>query len=271
MAKTYEAMMKAEEEAQKKKSIPSPSLSPSSSSVGSSPSSHELNSHGLPSVDRGLPSAPGRGPWTVDRGLFLDEYYHLRLNILRSSQNGKIKSLLFLSPTGGEGSTTVLVEFAAALAGQGEKVLLIDANFRSPSLHQQFHLEAENGLTEFLLGKAKLSEVTKKTTVSNLWVIPSGSTPSSAITLNALDPHLQKMKEEMDWVLFDGPPVNHFDEGLALSGKVDGVVMVLQAEKTRWEVAQAAKQRLEDSGGKILGVVLNKRRFYIPKWIYKTL
>jgi protein-tyrosine kinase len=232
MAKTYEAMMQAEEEARKKR-------------------------------------ADG-GPSTVDRGLSLDEYYRLKLNILRSSQNRKIKSLLFLSPTGGEGASTVLAQFAVALA-QGEKVLLIDANFRSPSLHQQFHLEVEKGLTEFLLGKANLSEVTKKTTVKNLWVIPSGSAPSSPLTLNALDPHLQKMKEEVDWVLFDGPPVNHFDESLALSGKVDGVVMVLQAEKTRWEVAQAAKQRLEDSGGKILGVVLNKRRFYIPKWIYNSL
>jgi Mrp family chromosome partitioning ATPase len=75
----------------------------------------------------------------------------------------------------------------------------------------------------------------------------------------------------MDWVLFDAPPVNHFDEGLALSGMVDGVVMVIQAEKTRWEVAQSAKQRLEDSGGRILGVVLNKRKFYIPKWLYETI
>lgn len=247
MAKTYEAMMKAEEEAEKKQADRGPSTE-----------------------SRGL-SSPDRGPSTVDRGLPSDEYYRLKLNILRSSQNGKIKSLLFLSPTEGEGATTVLVQFAMALAGQGEKVLLIDANFRSPSLHQQFHLDVESGLTELLLGKAKLSEVTKKTTVKNLWVIPSGSAPSSPLTLNALDPHLQKMKEEADWVLFDGPPVNHFDEGLALSGKVDGVVMVLQAEKTRWEVAQAAKQRLEDSGGKVLGVVLNKRKFYIPKWLYRTL
>ena len=261
MAKTYEAMMKAEEEAQKKQ------------------------------VDRG-PSTVGRGPSSIDRGQSLDEYYRLKLNILRSSQNGKIKSLLFLSPTGREGATTVLVEFAMALAGQGEKVLLIDANFRSPSLHQRFHLEMEKGLTDLLLQRSTLKDVIKGSGVDNLFVITSGAVdrgssfsdrgPSTVdrglsssgrglFPFNGLDSHIARMEEQADWVLFDGPPVNHLDEGLALSGKVDGVVMVLQAEKTRWEVAQAAKQRLEDSGGKILGVVLNKRKFYIPKWIYKTL
>ena len=283
MAKTYEAMMKAEEEARKKKAEGAPSTETHGPSAPD---------RGPSTVNRGLPSAPdrgpstesrglssdSRGPSTVDRGLSLDEYYRLKQNILRSSQNGKIKSLLFLSPTGGEGATTVLTQFAMALAGQGEKVLLVDANFRSPSLHQQFHLEMENGLTDLLLQKSTLQQVIKETGLRNLSVITSGGLgggPSSSdrgpFPLNGLDPHLQKMEEEADWVLFDGPPVNHFDEGFALSGKVDGVVMVLQAEKTRWEVAQDAKQRLEDSGGKILGVVLNKRKFYIPKWIYKTL
>lgn len=264
MAKTYEALLKAEDEAKKKQADGAP-----------------------PTGDRGLPSAPDRGPSTVDRGqsFDLDEYYRLKQNILRSSQNGKIKSLLFLSPTGGEGASTVLAEFAMSLAGQGEKVLLIDANFRSPSLHERFHLGSENGLAELLLGKSALSQVIQKTSLDTLWAITVGTLnrgPSTVdrglsssgrglFPLNALDAHLQKMKDAADWVLFDAPPVNQFDEGLALSGKVDGVVMVLQAEKTRWEVAQAAKQRVEESGGKVLGVVLNKRKFYIPKWIYKTL
>jgi protein-tyrosine kinase len=271
MAKTYEAMMKAEEEARKKQADGSP-----------------------PTGDRGLSSASVRGPLTVDRELSsdIDEYYRLKHNILRSCESGKIKSLLFLGPTGGEGVTTVLVEFAMALAAQGEKVLLIDANFQFPSLHERFRLGSENGLAELLLQKCALKDVIKGSGVDNLSVITSGTVdhgpsfsnrgpwtvdrglPSSGRGLfpfNSLDLHLQKMKEEADWVLFDGPPVTHVDEGIALAAKVDGVVMVVQGEKTRWEVAQAAKQRLEDSGGKILGVVFNKRKFYIPKWLYKTL
>jgi len=242
MAKTYEALMKAEEEAQKRQ------------------------------VDIRGPSSNDGGLLSEGHGLTSEEYYRLKLNILRMGKEGKIKALLFSSPTKGEGASTVLADFGIFLAGQGEKVLLVDANLQSPSLHQRFHLEMENGLADLMLGKAKLPEVVKKTTLENLWVIPSGTAHSNPLFFKSLESHhMHTMREGVDWLLFDAPPINHFDEALALLEKVDGVVMVLQAEKTRWEVAQSAKQRLEDSGGKILGVVLNKRKFYIPSWLYKTL
>ena len=79
------------------------------------------------------------------------------------------------------------------------------------------------------------------------------------------------MKAEAEWVLFDSPPINSFNDSIALAHRVDAVVMVVEAEKTRWEVAQSAKQRVESGNGKILGIVLNKRRYYIPKFIYKRL
>jgi capsular exopolysaccharide synthesis family protein len=265
MAKTYEAMIKAEEEAQKKET-----------------------DDGGP-LHSEIPSPVGHGRWTVAHRLprsgrehTPEEYSRLKLNILSENPDAKIKSLLFSSPAGGEGTSTVLTDFAILLASQGEKVLLVDANFRSPSLHERFHLGSDNGLAELLLQKSTLQQVIKETGVRNLSVITNGMADRGPSTVddgpfnpenlsNAIAPYLEKMKEEMDWVLFDAPPVNYFDEALALSGKVDGVVMVIQAEKTRWEVAQSAKQRLEDSGGRILGVVLNKRRFYIPEWLYETI
>jgi len=242
MARTYEAMMKAEEEARKRQAT------------------------------RELPSS-------VDHGPSSEEYHRLKLNLLRMSPDAKIKTLLFSSPTGGEGTSTVLAGFAVALADQGEKVLLVDANFGSPSLHERFGIEIENGLSDLLSNKGALKDVIKSTSVQNLFVITagrvngSGSSYVSEVSAHGLnyDELLSRMKSEADWVFVDGPALNHSDKGLTLSGKVDGVIMVLQAEKTRWEVAQAAKQRLEESGAKILGVILNKRKFYIPKWLYKTL
>jgi capsular exopolysaccharide synthesis family protein len=266
MAKTYEAMIKAEEAAQSKKET----------------DDRDPHHSGAPSpVDRGRSTIESRLP-QGGRGRTSEEYSRLKINILSANPDVKVKTLLFSSPTGGEGASTVLTDFAILLAGQGEKVLLVDANFRSPSLHERFHLGSDNGLAELLLQKSTLQQVIKETGVRNLSVITNGMADRGPSTVddgpfnpenlsNAIAPYLEKMKEEMDWVLFDAPPVNHFDEGLALSGKVDGVVMVIQAEKTRWEVAQSAKQRLEDSGGRILGVVLNKRRFYIPEWLYETI
>jgi capsular exopolysaccharide synthesis family protein len=254
MAKTYEAMMKAEEEARKKQD-----------DRGSS-----SGTQGPSTVDHGLGSSSD--------GLSSEEYHRLKLNLLGTNSDRKIKSILFSSPTEGEGTSTILSGFAMSLADQGEKVLLIDANSRSPSLHRTFDIGMENGLSDLLLLKSTLKEVIKGTDFKNLFVITVGTlgdglsvSGRGLFASNSLDSHIAKLRQEMDWVLLDGPPINHFDEGLTLAGKVDGVVMVVEAEKTRWEVAQAAKQRLEDSGAKILGVVLNKRRFYIPNWVYKTL
>jgi Mrp family chromosome partitioning ATPase len=79
------------------------------------------------------------------------------------------------------------------------------------------------------------------------------------------------MKTQADWVMFDAPHINSYDDSIALAARVDGVIMVVEAEKTRWEVAEHAKQRVENSNGKILGVILNKRQSHIPDWLYKRL
>ena len=79
------------------------------------------------------------------------------------------------------------------------------------------------------------------------------------------------MKPYFDWVLFDSPCIHSCNDASTLAAKMDGVVMVVQAEKTRWEVAQSAKERIESEKIKILGAVLNKRKMLIPAWAYKIL
>ncbi len=77
--------------------------------------------------------------------------------------------------------------------------------------------------------------------------------------------------KKYDYVILDGPSVPGSSDVRVICNKVDGVVLVLEAGKTRKQVAVRAKQELEEAGGKLLGVVLNKRKFYIPEWIYKRL
>ena len=270
MAKTYEALIRAEEEAQKKQvDPPLPGGSTQTPDDGISPIDPGPSTTDIELLfpgDRGEPSAKSEP--------FSEEYDRLRVNILWASRDEKNRTLLFTSPGGGEGASTVLVHFGTALANQGEKVVLIDADFHSPAIHKQFHLDRDPGLTDLLLGDTKMSNVIKRTGIGTLWVVTAGidhPDPLSLLRSGSFDTHLGKLRSLFGWILFDGPPVNPFDEGLALSPKVDGVVMVLQAEKTRWEAAQTAKQRLEKSGAKILGVVLNKGRFYLPKRIHRVL
>jgi capsular exopolysaccharide synthesis family protein len=181
---------------------------------------------------------------------------------------------MFSSPTQGEGNSTILVNFAITLASDGERVLIVDSNLRNPSFHHIFDLERENGLTELILGEKTLTSVKKETRFPNLLVITSGknhSNPSSLFEFKALDIHIGEMKTQVNWVIFDSPPINSFNDPVTLASKVDGVIMVVHAETTRTDVALKAKQRMQANNARILGVVLNKRQFHIPDWLYKRL
>lgn len=204
----------------------------------------------------------------------MEEYHRMKYNILRLNSGTQVKALVFTSPTEGEGNSTVLINFAITLASEGDRVLLVDANLRNPSFHHVFNLEEKNGLTELVFGKSALTNVIKKTQFNNLSVITCGmpcSDPSSVFESPSLNAHIETMKTRADWVLFDSTPIHSSNDSIALAKKVDGAVMVVQAEKTRWEVAENAKQRIESGKGTVLGVVLNNRKFYIPEWLYKTL
>ncbi len=203
-----------------------------------------------------------------------EEYQRMKHLILNSNPARTIKTLLFASAKEGEGTSTTLRNFAVTLASGGDSVLLVDANLRNPTLHDLFNVEKKDGLTELLSGKNSLSEVIKNTKIDNLSIITSGiphSNPSSVLESAVLAPATEQMKERANWILFDAPPINTYNDSNTLAGKMDGVIMVVQAENTRWEVAQSAKERIESDTVKILGVVLNKRKMYIPEWAYKLL
>ena len=253
MAKTFEALMKAEEESQKRR---------------------EKIIALEPRLDIHRPLTNGRESKLKISPQILEQYRQIKQNIQKTTSGRKIKTLLFLSPSQGEGNSTILINFAITLTLEGEKVLLVDANFKNPSFHHVFDLEKENGLTELALGKVALMDIVKGTSFKNLFVITSGmahSNPPSIFDSKSFLLHIEEMKTQADWVMFDAPHINSYDDSIALAARVDGVIMVVEAEKTRWEVAEHAKQRVENSNGKILGVILNKRQSHIPRWLYKRL
>jgi capsular exopolysaccharide synthesis family protein len=202
------------------------------------------------------------------------EHHRLKYNILRLNSGKKIKALLFSSPTRGEGTSTVLSNFATSLAADGDRVLLVDANLRNPSLHGSFGLERENGLTELLLNQRTLEEVIKETGVPNLFVITCGalhSNPFVILESDSLKTHTGEMKAKADWVLLDCPAITSCNDAASLAGSVDGLILVVEAERTRWEVAENARKSIKSGNGNVLGVVLNKRKYHIPNWLYKRL
>ncbi|HTY35500.1 MAG TPA: CpsD/CapB family tyrosine-protein kinase [Bacteroidota bacterium] len=203
-----------------------------------------------------------------------EEYQGLKHNLRSLLPETDSKILMFVSSKHGEGTSTVVAAFGTVLAKSGDNVLLVDANLRKPSLHDLFSVERAGGVNELLLGTTEVKDVTKKTRLRNLSIITGGiptSNPSLAFNTKNVCHMIDGLKNGTDWILLDAPPVNEFTDAMALCPGIDGTVLVIQAEKTKWEVALRAKQRLADTKTPVVGVVLNRRKYYVPGWLYRRL
>lgn len=201
-----------------------------------------------------------------------EEYYKMKQRLAIALPKTRSKALLFSSRSRGEGATSSLLGFALTIAKGNERVLIVDSNFRNPALHDCMGVEKRKGFVEMIMGECTLEDAVETTRVNNLKVITAGiqhSKPFSLLESASMDTLIAQMKAGADWVLFDSSPINLYSESVALASKMDGIIMVVQAEKTRWEAAQAAKKQIEDSRGNVLGVILNRRKMYIPGWAYR--
>jgi capsular exopolysaccharide synthesis family protein len=269
MAKTYNALKRAEEEKGLKAEVPAVSSSLQKTKIPLPPM--------LAPPKIKFPPLIPRPPVSRTLPFAVEEYQRMKYKIIHFDSEVMIKSILFCSPGRHEGTSTVLIHFAQTLAVEGNRVLLVDGDMRNPYLHQAFHLPRENGLTDmFFWGGSfrNLDQFIKATALDNLGVITSGQpypNPHSFLESGYLGALTDHLKSQWDWVLFDCPPVNSYSDSISMAHIADGIVLVVQAEKTRWETVRSAQERLENCGGRVLGVVLNKRRFHIPDWIYKRM
>lgn len=259
MGKTFEAIERAKRDRDSQKAVAPPQLK-----------------------ERGADTHPEVSVTLIDtkkKQTFLptsfEQYQQLKASLLNRYPDLKHKVIMLASSTENEGCTTTAVNLAKALARDEKiKVLLIDGNLRSSSLHQAFGLDNKNGLSDIVSGKSDTEQAIKKTDIDNLFVVTSGKDAGHSASMfdsQALRPLLDQFKDHFDFVILDASPVTLYPDSISLCSKVDGVIFVVEAEKTRWEVAEGAKERLRAAGARILGGVLNKRKHYIPQAIYRRL
>jgi capsular exopolysaccharide synthesis family protein len=207
-----------------------------------------------------------------------EKYQKLRGALFGRSKTEHIKTLLVVASHHGEGATTTATFLASVLAkANGSRVLLVDANLRTPSplsLHQLDR--GSQGFTELVLGKALLSAVVRQASSmgSNLSVITSGGpvpSPSYIFDGHSIDTVLEALAQRYDYVILDGAPVKDFSDSCFLSSRVDGTVIVVEAGKTRLETVHGTKSQLERYGAKVLGTVFNKKPNYIPGFLERFL
>jgi len=204
-----------------------------------------------------------------------EQYQQLKASLLNRYPDLRHKVIMLVSSIDNEGCTTTAVNLARALAEDDEvRVLLVDSNLRNPSLHQVFGLDNKYGFSNVVCFEIDTDQAIKETDKDNLFVITSGRTsrpPGSTFRCQGLRPVFDQLKDRFDFVILDTPAVTLYSDSITLCSDVDGVVFIVEAEKTRWEIAQEAKERLTAAGARILGGVLNKRKYHIPEYIYDRL
>lgn len=181
--------------------------------------------------------------------------------------------LLLSSAMAGEGTTEVVVGLGLTLAAAlGRKTAVIDCNTRNPEIHRRFGVH-DVGLDEHLKGTLPLEQALLNTTVPNLYVMPLGAglTSLARIDRDDFQGMVARLREKFEYVLIDSAAVGVNPETSTLCDMVDAVVLVVRHGGTRREVVRRAKDMVERAGGKILGVVLNKRKFPIPEFLYRRL
>ena len=192
--------------------------------------------------------------------------------------NGHSKAPYALAITGcrrGEGVSTVAANISAMLAqGTGGRVLLVDTNIRCPSAHQIFQTRLEPGLANISTADRDYGDIIVSERFKNLHILAAGmpnGSPPGILRPAQFAKLINSMKKDYRHVVFDMPAMKEARSSARLASLCDGVVLVIEAERLRWEVLLEAKAQLLKWNANTVGVVLNKRRFPIPEWLYRML
>jgi non-specific protein-tyrosine kinase len=192
-----------------------------------------------------------------------EAYRTLRTNIQFSSLDKPLHTLLVTSSAPDEGKSLTLANLAVTLAQAEQRVILVDCDLRRPGLHPLFGLSNAEGLTSVILSQTEAPLPLQATSVPGLRLLASGPLPPRPADLlgsRRMELLIKRLQTEADIVLFDTPPVTAVTDAAILATRLDGVLLVFQAGKTRRERAREARRLLEKVKANIIGVVLNNAR-----------
>ncbi len=160
-----------------------------------------------------------------------------------------------------EGKSTTLANLAVTMAQAGKKVILVDCDLRRPSQHQIFNARSSPGLTDLVRDESLLANPPlQETPVANLKLLTTGQlppNPSELLGSRRMDEIIAALLTRADVALFDAPPIIAVTDAALLSAKVDGVLLIISAGKTRREQARKAQALLEKVNARLIGTVLN--------------
>jgi non-specific protein-tyrosine kinase len=187
-----------------------------------------------------------------------EAYRTLRTNLSFYNLDKPLRALVVTSPAAGAGKSTTVANLAVTMAQSGRRTILVDCDLRRPNLHELFGLSLEPGLTNLVLEEIAEPPL-QKTSVDKLWLLSGGAKPPNPADLlgaSRMEQIIAQLAERADFVLFDAPPVLAAADAIILGAKTDGVLLVIQAGKTRRDHSERARELLEKANVRIIGAAL---------------
>jgi capsular exopolysaccharide synthesis family protein len=210
-------------------------------------------------------------PTLGDRGESIEQFRGLRSQIYQFRDQGPLKTILVSSGMPAEGKTFVAANLAMSLArNENNRILLIDADLRGPSLHSILGAPKTPGITEYLAEEAEIQDILQRNqnrriiqggairNIPNLTFIPAGAGGDNASELAAnhrMEELVAALAPHFDWILIDTPPALAFADAIDLARAADAVLLVARGATTTYDVAQRVQAAFSNS--RILGFVLN--------------
>ena len=184
-----------------------------------------------------------------------------RTNLQFFATNDDARVFVVSSASPGEGKTHVVANLAVVLAESGARVALVEADLRRPRLANVMGIEGAVGLSDVLIDRAPLEDVLQQWGPDNLTVLPAGQippNPSELLGSPAMREVLHELKETADYILIDAPPVLPVTDAAILSTYASGSLLISSIGQTKQQDLEQAIESLDNVGGKVLGVIVNK-------------
>lgn len=195
------------------------------------------------------------------RSLITEAYRVLRTNIQFAGLDKPISKILITSAGPTEGKSVTAANLSIVMAQAGFKTVLIDGDLRKPSQHRLFEVANDFGLTNCLLSHANPDGFLRQTRVEGLKLLTTGALPPNPAEIlgsASMQALLDKLGSDYQVIVIDSPPILPVADAAILTRHTDGVLLVIDANRTRPDAPRRAINVITNAGGRIIGVVLNR-------------
>ena len=191
----------------------------------------------------------------------VDAYLAVQTNLAFTTEHGVPRSFSVTSTRPAEGKSTTALALATMLARSGKRVILVDGDMRSPSVHHLGRVDNDRGLSNFLTGQDEIASLTFQITDLGFTAMSAGPIPPNAaelLTGNRLSQLIERLYEQFDHVVIDSPPVMGLADAPLIASRVEGVVYAVESHGIRSTLVKAALARLAAANAHIFGSVVTK-------------